>query len=795
MDLAEHRTNAHDAPMPKLAATDLRALLAAEKADALSAMAASKLSQERAAALDYYLGDMTRDMPAPDGRSRAVSTDVADTVEGLMPTLMDIFTSGDEVVRFEPVGPEDVAAAEQETDYVNHVFMQQNPGFLVLYSFIKDALLSKVGIVKVWWETREVCERETYLDQDADAFALIVADPAVEVIAHSTHAAGYTGEDGRERPGAEDGHECPDAHTGEDGRGRPVMGEDGRERAVINKDGRERPDVYAGEDGRGRPDVLHDVTVQTRRTQECARVEGVPPEEFGIARHARSIRDADYCFHEVLRAQARLIEQGYDRAQVLRLPSDAATGTVEARARDTVDEGALGRGDDGPDGASRLIRITEHYLRMDYEGDGRPALYRVTTAGEEILLRDGAPDVIREEAIPFAAMTPVIVTHRFFGRSIADLVMDIQRIKTALLRALLDNAYLANNPRTEVSESHATETTLDDLLVSRPGGIVRTKMPGGLGVIRHPDIGGHVFPLLQYQDAAREWRTGVSRQGQGLDPNALQNQVATIANQMFNAAQARAKLIARIFAETGIRDLFALLHATVRRHGGRRQTVRLRNRWVTVDPRDWQARNDLTINVGLGTGGKSEQLAHLNMIIAVQEKAIAAGLVSPKNLYNAARELTRLAGHKNVDLFFTAPGTPGDPNDASSAPIAPPADPRLAELERKAEIEKLQAEADIATQTRKTQAELALNERKFELEKELKLLDAQIRREQHDQSMTRSMARALIAGGEGAPDGATREHPVLRTVTELLGELKRANAPRRIVRDAAGTAIAIEAGP
>ena len=186
--------------MPKLTTTDLRALLAAEKADALSAMAASKLSQERAAALDYYLGDMTRDMPAPDGRSRAVSTDVADTVEGLMPTLMDIFTSGDEVVRFEPVGPEDVAAAEQETDYVNHVFMQQNPGFLVLYSFIKDALLSKVGIVKVWWETREVCERETYLDQDADAFALIVADPAVEVIAHSVHAVGYMGEDGRERP-------------------------------------------------------------------------------------------------------------------------------------------------------------------------------------------------------------------------------------------------------------------------------------------------------------------------------------------------------------------------------------------------------------------------------------------------------------------------------------------------------------------------------------------------------------------------------------------------------------------
>ncbi len=169
--------------MPKMSSGDLRALLAAEKADALSAMSASKLSEERAAALDYYLGDMSRDMPAPDGRSRAVLTDVSDTVEGLMPSLMDIFTAGDEVVRFEPVGPEDVQGAEQETDYVNHVFMQQNPGFLVLYSFIKDALLSKVGVVKVWWETREEHERETYLDQPADAFALIVANPAVEVIA------------------------------------------------------------------------------------------------------------------------------------------------------------------------------------------------------------------------------------------------------------------------------------------------------------------------------------------------------------------------------------------------------------------------------------------------------------------------------------------------------------------------------------------------------------------------------------------------------------------------------------
>src|SRR5690349_10468272 len=176
--------------MPRMTALELRALLAAQRTDAMSAISASKLSEERATALDYYQGDMAKSMPAPDGRSKAVSTDVADTIEGLMPALMEIFAGGEEVVRFAPHGPEDVAAAEQETDYVNHVFMQANPGFLILYSFIKDALLSKVGVVKVLWEESEERERETYLDQPDNAFAAIVAAPDVEIIEHTARDAG-----------------------------------------------------------------------------------------------------------------------------------------------------------------------------------------------------------------------------------------------------------------------------------------------------------------------------------------------------------------------------------------------------------------------------------------------------------------------------------------------------------------------------------------------------------------------------------------------------------------------------
>src|SRR6516164_2024702 len=178
--------------MPKMSPSDLKAMLASEKANALAAISAARLMEERADAMDYYLGDMRKDMPAQDGRSRAVSTDVADTIEGMMPELMDIFAGSDEVVRFEPVGPDDEDAAQQETDYVNHVLMQQNPGFMVLYSFIKDALLSKVGFVKVWWEEREEESRETYYDLTEDQFAMLAqavtqSDGELEIIEHSMH--------------------------------------------------------------------------------------------------------------------------------------------------------------------------------------------------------------------------------------------------------------------------------------------------------------------------------------------------------------------------------------------------------------------------------------------------------------------------------------------------------------------------------------------------------------------------------------------------------------------------------
>jgi len=499
---------------------------------------------------------------------------------------------------------------------------------------------------------------------------------------------------------------------------------------------------------------MHDVVVTRSKKMAQAKVIGIPPEEFGIGRNARSISDADYAYHEVETTQSKLLGQGYDEDCVNKIPTYAGVTKPGSASRDTVnEENTAGPGINEP---TRKLKITEHYCRLDYEGNGKACLYKVTTGGdggnEMLLTKDGKVDIEPMDFIPIASMTPVIQTHRFFGRSIADLVLDIQRIKTALIRGVLDNSYMINSPRTEVAESHQSENTLDDLLVARPNGIVRTRQPGGIIPMAVQPIADKIFPVLEYMDATREMRSGVTRQGQGIDANALQNQSATAVNQVFTAAQAKTKLIARIFAETGIRDLFSLLHATIRKHGQQAETVRLRNRWVQVDPRNWKTRKDLTITVGLGSGDKQSQAAQIMALMGIQKEMVLAGLtqaVTPTNIYHAAAKFTELTGNKDVEKFFTDPST--------QPPQPPKPDPEMMKLQAegqlemakmqsksqldtqqmqlKAEIEKLQAQADIATNQQKTQADLAIAHQKAQLEERLALIEAGLKQREHEQKM------------------------------------------------------------
>ncbi|WFU53876.1 hypothetical protein QA639_30045 [Bradyrhizobium pachyrhizi] len=514
--------------------------------------------------------------------------------------------------------------------------------------------------------------------------------------------------------------------------------------------------------------ITHDVTIVTTRKLAQARVLGVPPEEFGIERGARSIHDCNYCFHEVVtKTEVQLIAEGFDAAQISSLNDYTGNTNIETLARDTADE-HFGAGAGSINAAARLVRITEHYVRMDYEGNGRPCLYQVITGGDqcEILRKDGRDCITPFDAVPFAATTPVPMTHRFFGRSIAELVMPLQREKTALKRGALDNLYLHNNPRVEVAESNAGPNTLDDLLVSRPGGVVRTKTPGGLNWQVVPDITSSIYPMMQYLDAELESRTGLSRQSQGIDANALQNQSATAVAQVFSASQMRVKLIARIMAE-GVRDIFALLHGTIRKHGQQRQTVRLRNSWVTVDPRNWKTRDDMTINVGLGTGGKAQQFAQVMALANVQKELIGGGkinMVGDRELYNTAVELTRIMGHKNPSRFFNDP-TAVNPQTGQllhppPAPPSPPPDPRVLALQaraqadqlavvHRAQVEQQKAQADAIHQKLKAEAEIELAKIKAELDAQIKVFDAHLKAA----TEARKSERIAVPGARKARDG------------------------------------------
>lgn len=655
---------------------ELKALLEAEKSDALASFNASKLSEDRTRALDYYNGDMTKDMPSLPDRSRAVSTDVADTVEGLMPSLMEIFTAADEVVVFEPVGQEDEEAAKQETDYTNHVFMQKNPGFIVLHDFIKDALLQKVGIVKVWWSVEEREERETYHGLSDDIFTVLAGDESIEIVEHSAY---------------------PDpSMTPPD----PLP-----EGALAG----------AGEAPIESPQ-LHDVTLVRRSEYGCTKAEAVPPEEFGISRRAKSIRDCGYCYHEPPpKPVYELVEMGFDEAELRKLPTAQASDSEEKQSRDTVDESDqfdTAQSDD----VTRTVQITEHYIRMDYEGDGKARLYQVTTGGtgNEVLTRNGQPAVDEIPFIPFAAMSPIRMPHRFFGKSVADVVMDVQRIKTALLRAILDNIYKLNNGRTEVPEAAVNASTIDDLLDNRPGGIVRTKQAGLLREIGNQPFADKIFPALQYMDEVREWRTGVTRQGQGIDANALQNQTAEAVSKVFSMAQARMRFIARLFAETGIKELFSLLHATIRMNETKANTVRLRNKWVQVDPRNWKTRNDMTINVGIGTGNKEQRFAFLMNLLNIQKEALVSGtgLATPANIYKTLEKMVELGDLKSADPYFNDP--------AQSPPQPPKPDPEMAKVEAQAKAKEAELQMKQKAKAAEMQQDAQLEMQKMRAEFELK---------------------------------------------------------------------------
>jgi hypothetical protein len=625
------------------------------------------ISEQREQAMEYYYG-----LPfgnEVDGRSQYVDSTVQDTIEWIKPSLMRVFASGDEMVKFTPHGPEDVAMAAQASDYVNYVFTKDNPGWEIMYSWFTDALLSKNGIVKVWWDETEEETREEYHGLTEPELTHLLTSSEVEVIAHTE----------------------------------------------IEEERRDNDDNIL-------PVTLHDVVIKRRKKDGKIRVENVPPSEFLISRDSKTIPEARFVCHRSQKTLSDLRQMYPEQSlgpEELGSGEDSDIFSGERESRFEFDDSSnFNLGTSETEDALRTYWVHETFVKTDFDGDGIAELRRVCIVGDYVLENELV------DTAPFVSITPIKIPHKFFGLSVADLVMDLQVYKSVLMRNLLDNMYNQNFGRYAVLEGQAN---LDDLLTQRPGGVVRVKSPNAITPLTTPPLEPYSFQMLEYLDGVRESRAGVSKMSQGMNENALTSHTtATAVNAVMSAAQSRVELIARNFAETGVKDLMNTIYQLLYKNQDKERVVMLRNEWVPVRPDVWKDKYDCTVSVALGQGNKDQQLMHLSTMLNFAGEAMKGGLpiVNMQNMYNIGASLVKAMGFQNVDDFLTDPTNIPPKQDEPS--------PEQMEMQVK------NKELDIKA------AELQLKAQKIQQEYQKLAVDSQLKKEEI--SIEREQKRAVAIG-------------------------------------------------
>lgn len=707
------------------------------------------IEEERSKALQYYLPNKPLGNEV-EGRSQVVMRDVFDTVEAIMPSLLKIFTSGDEIVKFMPRGPEDVEGSEQESDYINHLVTQKNNAFTVIYDWIKDVLLLKNGYVKVSAEDEDG-EEEEYKGLTEDELALIGG--GAEII---------------------EGNVTPDPMTGE---------------------------------------PLFDVKVK-KEGYKCTKLACLRPESVRVSAKHRgiSLQDAPFVEHWEYKTLSDLREMGFDVADDI---SDSSGGEWDDADNERRISGSIDPDrDDTTDPASRRVRTREIWCLFDRNDDGIAERLHLIVVGREILLEEGA------DCVPIASLCAIRVPHRHSAISIADLVMEITDIRTSLIRSGLDQMYLNIHGRNAIDVANVN---MEDMLTSRIGGIVRTQGPPGNSIMPlvNPSNGLQAIQMIEYMDTVRENRTGVTKYNQGMDSQTL-NKTATGINAIQNASMQRTELIARMMAETGFKELFWLVHRFTFKYARKAEIVRLRNKWVPVDPREWKERKDMRVSVGLGMGNKDQQAAQIQQMLQFMMAGMQVGIVTPKNLHHGGTKYVELMGYKDTENWLT---------DPSQQPQQPKPDPEMEKLKMEGQIKQAQLQQEgqfkqqelqqtSAIEQQKTEAEIALKvwetQKKVEMERELSMMREQEKARLADEQMQnqtmqaerdsqRSMEVETMAmqGGVAQQLKALQEQTEkkLEQRTEQMDEkLEKAveklteliKKPRKVIRDAKGKVIGSE---
>jgi hypothetical protein len=656
---------------------DLKSILQAEIDDAIGYIESETVEQRKQALQAYLRQPYGNEV---EGKSQIVTGEVAEAIDGALPSLVRIFTGSDQIVVFEPQGPRDEASAKQATDYCNWVFHRDNEGVAILHDWFKDALLQKNGIVKAFWEDKEDITKEQYYNLSDDELAMLMSDESMEIVEQDT----------TEFPIYD-----PMGQPVVDQLGQPVMG------------------------------ATHNVVVQKRKQSGKVTIENVPPEEFLISKKAKTIADSPFVAHRQMLTRSTLVAMGFNKDQVESLQmGDALAYTPERVVRYSAGEQPYQVQTDDP--SMQEIEVFECYVKTDIDGKGIASLVQVFYAGNEILQDEKGKEMIEEvDYVPFHSICPIPIPHKFFGNSLADRTTDIQLIKTTITRQMLDNLYLTNNARVVAVEG---QVNLDDLLTSTAGGVIRAKSPNAVQQLVVQNVASQAFPMLQYLDTVQSKRTGVSDASQGLDPSILQNVTAAAVASMQQAGAGKIELMARVFAETGVKSLFKGILHLLCKYQDKPRLVRMRGEFVEFDPRTWANQYDVAINVGLGAGNRQEQMAMLSMIVAKQEQLIgmygpANPYVSPAQYRNTLGRMVETAGFKDSAEFYKAI-TPEQDQMLSNPPpqeqqMPPELQALMARTQAEIQANQAKAQADMQMQQQQMQIDMEMAQQKAGLEMQL----------------------------------------------------------------------------
>jgi len=675
--------------MARLSKQKLLSLISQEITGSLG-FYASDLSKQRENALKYYLGEPLGN--EVEGRSSVVSQDLLEVVESILPSLMRMFTQSDKVVNFEPMQPEDVPYAEQISDYCNFIFNHDNDGFGILQSMFKTALLQKNGFCKVYWKSSKEQKKETYKNLDETQYQALQIDDEIE---------------------------------------------------IINVE----ENVEEEESLEGLIDVQITYNVEVRRTKEYGRVtiDPVPPEEILVSSRATSLKDCNFIAHRVSKTVSELINMGFKKSDVENLPSaEDEVFNTEAQIRRSYDDATTDLEVNNIDPSMRVVQITECYMKADVDGDGIAELRKIIVGGSGY----NNYNILENEEItilPFAMCVAIPMPFRFFGLSMYDLLADVQLMSTSVMRQTLDNMYLQNAARTVVVDGQAN---LDDLLTTRAGGIVRVKSPNAVTPLQTPNFLNDGLAMLGKIDQLKEKRSGVPNQLMGLNPDTINKSHTTAqsVNQMMNSSTQRIELIARSFAE-GVKDLFKNILSVVCEYQDRERIIKLRGKFVSVDPREWVNRYDCTVQVGLGTGNQDQRLDVLQKVLSVQEKLLQAGglgLVTPQNIYNTLENYLQNSGYKDASQFFLNP---------AQQPPQPPkpkeTDPAIQLAAQDIQMRAAKNQADIQLKQQKQRDDNIIKMKKFNLD-EQKLAtqvikDQQVKEMEKEKLATKIIDSAMIS--------------------------------------------------